>query len=279
MNERDATDRREELLADQTLFGLTIDEQEELERLSAHKTQDDSLERTAAIVAMALHSQSDSPLPDGLKQTILDSFKGRTLNSLVDLPRTSAPESDFADETDQRLRTPVRMNRREVVAWMVAAASLAGVIVDRNRLLTFSNRERSAADSRTDLIHSQSDIVSVPWVSTNDPSARGVKGDVIWSTHAQQGALRITGLAPNEPIVHQYQLWIFDKGRDDRYPINGGTFNIETKNQETVISVRPQLRVVQPTMFAVSIEKTGGVVVSTRERLLLIATVPESSPV
>jgi hypothetical protein len=40
-----------------------------------------------------------------------------------------------------------------------------------------------------------------------------------------------------------------------------------------IVPITPKLRVGRPTLFAVTIEKPGGVVVSTRKRVTLVAKV------
>ena len=105
----------------------------------------------------------------------------------------------------------------------------------------------------------------------DDPDAGGVTGDVIWSNHRQQGFLRFRGMAHNDSAKSQYQLWIFDAKQDDRYPIDGGVFDIDSSSGDVIVRIHAKLRVVDPAMFAVTIEKPGGVVVSDRKRLLVVA--------
>ena len=75
----------------------------------------------------------------------------------------------------------------------------------------------------------------------------------------------------NDPGVEQYQLWIIDPRRDDE-PIDGGVFDI-SKSGEVIVPINAKLDVISPQAFAVTIEKPGGVVVSTQERLPLLAKV------
>jgi anti-sigma-K factor RskA len=68
-------------------------------------------------------------------------------------------------------------------------------------------------------------------------------------------------------------LWIFDGTRDDRYPIDGGVFNIPSGQSEVIIPITAKLEVRDPAMFAVTIEKPGGSVVSSRDRIVVLAPV------
>jgi hypothetical protein len=110
----------------------------------------------------------------------------------------------------------------------------------------------------------------VPWTGTEDPAAKGVAGDVLWSPERQEGFLRFEHLPSNDPQVYQYQLWIFDATRDDRFPVDGGVFDVP-QGGEVVIPIAPRLPVGRATLFAVTIEKPGGAVVSSRERIVVLA--------
>jgi anti-sigma-K factor RskA len=84
--------------------------------------------------------------------------------------------------------------------------------------------------------------------------------------------MRFRGLPVNTPSKEQYQLWIFAKNQSDSTPIDGGVFDI-TSTEEVIIPINAKLFVQDAFMFAVTIEKPGGVVVSSRERLPLLAMV------
>jgi anti-sigma-K factor RskA len=83
--------------------------------------------------------------------------------------------------------------------------------------------------------------------------------------------MRFVGLAPNDPTQFQYELWIFDKARDQAFPVDGGVFDV-TSNGEVIVAINPKLHVNDLGMFAVTVEKPGGVVVSKRERIVVTAT-------
>jgi anti-sigma-K factor RskA len=98
-----------------------------------------------------------------------------------------------------------------------------------------------------------------------------VDGDVVWDGRRQRGYLTLTGLPPNQRGTHQYQLWIFDAARDDRYPVDGGVFDVPADAQRVVVPIRAALHVSQPVAFAVTLEPAGGVVVSDRTHLVAMA--------
>lgn len=116
--------------------------------------------------------------------------------------------------------------------------------------------------------------VQLTWGSGGDSTARLAAGDIVWSDAAQAGVMRLTGLAPNERRQWQYQLWIFDRDRDQRYPVDGGTFDVPPGAGEVLVPVAARIPVGRAVMFAVTVERAGGVVVSTRERVALLAQRP-----
>jgi hypothetical protein len=109
-----------------------------------------------------------------------------------------------------------------------------------------------------------------PW-SGQAGSAPGVGGDVVWDIERQQGYLKFVGLEPNDPSRHQYQLWIVDAARDQRYPVDGGVFDVLPSQGPVVIPVRAAVPVREPVAFVVTVEKPGGTVVSGRERIVAVA--------
>jgi hypothetical protein len=76
----------------------------------------------------------------------------------------------------------------------------------------------------------------------------------------QRGFLRFVGLPPNDPAKPQYQLWIFDRRRDQAYPVDGGVFDA-TSTGEVAVCPHPQypfagkLRVDAAALFAVTVER------------------------
>ncbi len=135
-------------------------------------------------------------------------------------------------------------------------------------------RSRSAADELAAFLAEARDVHREPWQRTEDVAALTANGEVVWSDERQEGFMRFEGLPPNNPASYQYQLWIFDGERDDRYPVDGGVFDIAVHGKETIVPIRATLPVKRAQMFAVTLEPPGGVVVSSRERLLLLARVP-----
>ncbi len=109
-----------------------------------------------------------------------------------------------------------------------------------------------------------------PWSGPGGDS-RIVRGDVVWDRASQSGYLRFEGLEPNDPARHQYQLWIVDATRDDRYPVDGGVFDVPKSSSPVVVRVRAAVPVREPAAFVVTLEKPGGAVVSGHENVVAVA--------
>jgi Anti-sigma-K factor rskA len=99
-------------------------------------------------------------------------------------------------------------------------------------------------------------------------------GELTWDAKAQRGTMRFVGLAPNDPAREQYQLWIFDRERDERFPVDGGVFDIPAGADAAGVNVEfaARLAVGRAYLFAVTAERPGGVVVSDRTRIVAVAT-------
>jgi anti-sigma-K factor RskA len=109
-------------------------------------------------------------------------------------------------------------------------------------------------------------------VRATSKTLRDVGGDVVWSDEKQAGYMRLRGLPVNDKSKETYQLWIFDKTQDKATPIDGGTFDVD-KEGEVVIPIDAKLKALGPELFAITIEKPGGVVVSKREKIAALAKV------
>lgn len=164
---------------------------------------------------------------------------------------------------------PSTVGLREIVAWLCVAASVAIA------LCVWIPGRRDVQTSmlvlRDNLIAKSGDLIRSKWESPTPQIPAQELGDVIWSSSAQEGYMTIRGLPVNDISKEQYQLWIIDPTRDEK-PVDGGVFDISNATQ-SIISIRAKLQVDKPTLFAITIEKPGGVVVSDQKRLPLLAKV------
>lgn len=158
--------------------------------------------------------------------------------------------------------------------WAAAAVLAVALLVPRGAQTPAQRLAQVQAEAGTQTV-----AWTVP--AGADPVAQGVTGDVIWNNQTQRGFLRFKGLAQNDPRKEQYQLWIFDGGRSDPEPIDGGVFDITQAERDPVtgdllVPITAKLPVRQPAAFAVTVEKPGGVVVTKKERLVVLAPVPKT---
>ena len=104
---------------------------------------------------------------------------------------------------------------------------------------------------------------------------RPASGDVVWNANEQKGYMRFRGLAKNDRNANVYQLWIFDKTRDDKYPVDGGVFDVRVgaTRGEVLVAIDAKLPVHDAFAFAITKEKPGGVVVSEKRPEQIVAAV------
>lgn len=231
-------------------------------------TKHHSLDEAAAALTAALHEASDetSALPSSLADRIVADGRAQLRRSNVS---RSAP-------TPLVVVRPTRTLRIMAVAgWLAAAAALALWVraprVDTTADVAVVTAPMSLEMLRTALL-ADSTSIRRAWQESTDPSARGARGEIVWNDAQQRGVMRFVGLTPNDPRLAQYQLWIIDADRDARYPVDGGVFDVSSDG-EVLVAVTARIPVGRPTLFAVTLERPGGVVVSTRERLVLAASV------
>ncbi|MCX5730655.1 MAG: anti-sigma factor [Deltaproteobacteria bacterium] len=263
------TDRRSELLADRALDGLSELEARELIRLGG--AGDESYDQAAAVLALAeLARIGDSEaLPEALAGRVLSDARARGA------ARSTPAEGRAA------ARARSRWSRAPALGWMAAAAAAVIAVfgwtrspgvVEKVQVVEVTApppRVRTPGERRAELLAQAPDATTTGWSATPDPAAKGANGDVVWSESRQQGYMRIRGLAANDPKAAQYQLWIFDGRSDQAHPVDGGVFDVV--DGEVIVPIRAAIQVFEPKLFAVTVERPGGVVVSKRERIVLTA--------
>ncbi len=250
-------ERAVDLLLDRAVTSLEPAEQAELSQLLDEHTDLDpeDFELAAAACSLAFLAPDLEPLPAGLRAR---------LKSSVEL----MPELPGPREVVPRVPEP-KGGLFRWAGWAVAAA-----------LLIFLWPTRTGGGSPSESFESMlarldrgsSEILRLPWASTEDELGQSEKGEVLWDKVKGQGYMRFEGLEPNDPVVAQYQLWIFDKDRPQEHPVDGGVFDVAEGG--ALVPIDSKLAVHEATLFAVTLERPGGVVVSSRERLVLVAPVP-----
>jgi hypothetical protein len=181
----------------------------------------------------------------------------------------------------QPIPLPTR-DRFRFLGWIAAAACLALAIgtyafrtgpIAGNGVPSATPSAESPIDGRAALLARAGDVVRANWSEATDPTGHGVSGDVVWSNAEQKGYMRFHGLAANDRAATAYQLWIFDAKQDEKFPVDGGVFDVDASTGDVIVPITAKLKIQKPTLFAVTIEKPGGVVVSKRDRLVVTASV------
>jgi hypothetical protein len=272
------------LLADRATTPLTIEEERELERLMGQVHDAPEIAASFDAVEGALVESQHAtrePLPAALRARL--AAQGRALVSGGAIEADAPAPIPIArqltgptpgDASRSRGARPILSN----LGWLVAAAAIVLAAAAWWPTGATEDLPPTASDRRTALVRDDASAISLVLDPSGDPSAQEVVADIVWSTARQEGYLRVRGLAINDPSREQYQLWIYDSSRDDRYPVDAGVFDvamasIDPVTRDVVIPINPKLAVGRAQMFAVTIEPPGGVVVPSGERILLRAVV------
>ncbi len=281
-----------DLLIKQVTEGLSPAEQRALDVMDSERASAAlrDLERAAAAVTLA-GTAGDAPLPAALAARIAQQAAEHFArpSPVVDLgaARVAVAENEHANQNQSSATR--RANRFGGYGWLAAAACLVLAIFGWERspppvaVVTPAPEVTpapanvppspaappTAAEERAALL-AKTDSLKISLGAGKDPAAAGVSGDVVWDPATQRGFLHFAGLAANDPAMHQYQIWIFDAGRDKRYPVDGGVFDVPANAGEVIIPIRATLMVRKPAAFAVTLEKPGGVVVSGREHVIAL---------
>lgn len=273
--------RADQLAAGAALFGLDADEQAELDALDLPDDLGLELELLAASIAVAAYearAEHAGALPASLAAKIIGSAP------VTPARVRAARVAPLRAEDRSAPVTPLRRRPASAIApWLVAAAAvvLAAASWARKPAEIVTVTPPAPADaapvvtgaSQREALLALPGTARVDWKTTKDEAGSQASGDVVWHAGVQKGVMRFAGLAPNDSKRSQYQLWIFDETRGDEPPIDGGVFDIGPSG-ELLVPFAAKLPVGKAKLFAVTVEKPGGVVVSKRERIVVTATPP-----
>jgi hypothetical protein len=234
--------RLDELQADDAIWGVDEAAQQELvEALhAADLERDASWERSAAVVAIALqHGLPRGPSPQLMK----------ALQASAPMLQPEVPVNRHWSQPN--LILAAALLTLSVVLWSTSGPSMGRGIVAPQAL--------------------RQELMQVGGTAVWDWSGGDPGGDVVWHGPSQRGAMTFRGLPPNDPKLRQYQLWIVDGKRDAAHPVDGGVFDVPRDQSEVVIPIDPKIFVHEAQAFVVTIEAVGGVVVSDREQVVVLA--------
>ncbi len=218
---KDVKKTLQELLAARATGQLSRSERIELEGLLARYPEEDNenFELTASAIDLAFYEE-DMSMPAELRQRVAS-------DAAVFFRDHAAVESEQEKVSAPvvKMEKPSRRGRILWSGWLVAAAVLVVSSLGWWPLIESRPGPPSAAQRRAMLLMSNPELKPLSWSATGDEAGPRAGGDVVWDAEAQTGFMRFSGLSANDPGRVQYQLWIFDKDRDDRYPIDGGVFD------------------------------------------------------
>lgn len=260
--------RPSELLADRALVGLSDEEIAELRDLGA--ADDDSYDLAAAAVDLATLSVDEMPagMADRIADRAIAARSPKIPTTIAGWSMPNMPVTPTAPVEPAVAPPPVipidSKRKRSVVPWIISGMAVAAAAVVF--LVVRPAGPIDPSSDRSELIAAGASKIA--WKATKE--APGTSGDVVWSETAQRGYMRFVGLSPNDPTKTQYQLWIFDKTRDQAYPVDGGVFDVSSTG-EVLVPISAKLHVDDVALFAVTVEKPGGVVVSKREHIVVTA--------
>lgn len=280
--------RLEELLCDRAVFGLDPADEAELATLVGEAVDwpsDEDLAAAEASLGGLDEATLNETLPPDLRQRLLSEaqqFDFAEAAAQVS-PLTTGPQAVAAS-----VAAPVvteAPSRVRGVVWLLATAAslLIGLGLGGQLFRDSVEPTPPALAQQLESLRGLAGVTTVAWTATEDPAAVGPGGEregydwgeVVWSDAEQRGFMVFHGLAANDPSAEQYQLWMFDEQRTDDYPVDGGVFDIQGEPGEPVanaiVPILAKLPVTKAKMFAVTVEKPGGVVVSDRSRLPLLA--------
>ncbi|HPH64876.1 MAG TPA: anti-sigma factor [Kofleriaceae bacterium] len=274
------TMRAQELLIMRASQGLTAAEADELAALGV--ADNESFDTAGVMIELA--TKHDDELPTDLADKIFAAAvaKSPTYNASATAPAVpavaavlTAPvlQAVTANDLAARAARSPRKTLPTRTAWLVGgwatAAAAAGIAVWA--FASGPNRaagQASAQANQAAVAPNNPDAQTIP-MATNTPGAAGVAGSVRWNGKAQQGVLELRGLPANEAGNQRYQLWIFDRQRDDKFPVDAGLFDASSGN--TVVPFSPRVKVSDARQFMVTLEAAAGAVVSDRSHVIVVS--------
>ena len=259
MNE-EMNERMLDLLCKKAVYGLDANEEQQLTEIQRDAgVADDALsfELTAAAIGMTAVDANEE-MPAALRERIVaDAAKHFESPQRESLPIVRGSEQ------------PVRSSIFNWLGWAFAAAACIALAFNIYYTRQQQPDKLTTAQMRLRLIETAPDLARGSWGAGNVKEIVPA-GDIVWSDAKQAGYMRLSGLPKNDPNQKTYQLWIFDETQSEKTPIDGGTFDVNADG-EVIIPIHPKLRPRNTKMYAITIEKAGGVVVSDRKEIVALA--------
>jgi hypothetical protein len=269
MSETERFEKLLDLKVQEATYGLSQDEVDELKALLSEFPDwegDESLSLSAASFQLA--GLREETMPGHLVKSIEDEFS-----------RLYQKSRGYKQETPESSERSGSIFDMKWLGWAFAGAFGVALLFN-----SFSQQQRfegvvtqpaavlTTQQQLEELLKDSGDVVRNSWESPAPDQSLGFEGEVVWSESKQKGFMRFKGLPINDKNKETYQLWIFDENQKSENPIDGGIFDADSEG-ELIVPIQAKLEVKNAQLFAVTIEKPGGVVVSEREKLIGLAKV------
>jgi len=266
------TDRLDELLAESMVRALAAEETRELESLAGAETETlvASAEQAAVATLVAFADEDPASMPADLQSKLLQQAQTHFAQAQTE-PHS---ESGNTPQHGDVLPGPGSKPSSVVFPWLLAAAASIAAIFGWFPVGGAGGPASASEQFQGMIAQAPTDMLRLDWTVLEDPASEGASGELLWSDTEQRGYMRFDGLQSNDPTVSQYQLWIFDDKTDTATPVDGGVFDIPAGTGEIIVAIDPKIKIKEAFQFAITVEKPGGVVVSKRERIPLLAAVP-----
>lgn len=280
-----------DLLTKQAMYGLDTAEQRQLEELSANANFriDDSFDIAAAAIGLA--DLEIEPMPSHLNAKILASADSY-FASAESASGSTERSVEMADSDDMQPTFGFEPKRSSLGSWLGWAIAGAACIALAFNVYTTRFQgpteivkgptptvtpEKPDEKKQFDEMMAAPNMVKAQWgaMPTASDELKGVSGEVVWSDEKQTGFMRFRGLPVNDKTKEQYQLWIFENAKLEEHPKDGGVFDVSADG-EVIIPIDAKLAARDPKVFAITIEKPGGVVVSDRKKIAALAKVAKT---
>ncbi len=272
-----------DLLTKKAVYGLEEADQRALDEFDPAIAERElvTLELTAAAISMAGLDTSE-PMPAHLRQQIAEDAQFIVgVGDTAKEPEPWPPAPKFTESDEPRSSS----GWFGWLGWAAAAAACIALAFNiwftqfrpletpiEDQAKVEPPRPPTMAELREEMLRTGGKLIKADWAPGNVKEISDVSGDIVWSEEKQAGFMRFRGLPQKAGPEFCYQLWIFDKTQDKATPIDGGIFDV-TADGEIIVPITAKLQVTGPEMFAITIERHGGVVVSKREKIAALAKV------
>ncbi|MFI4854481.1 MAG: anti-sigma factor domain-containing protein [Phycisphaerales bacterium JB065] len=254
----------------------------------------DEYELAAAQIAVAYAELESQDMPDSLRTKLRTMANEAPLKAGPVAPSSAAQLADAKHGAVTDPPRPLPLNRNSTgkrtmlnaAGWLAAAAAITVAAIGWMRPIDQTPASQSGIEQtvgqKLAALEAEPDTVSAEWFAwpagtlapdtDPRPAASDVSGRFVWNESLQQGYMVFEHMPVNDPKLEQYQLWLVSA--DHEHPIDGGVFDIAS-SERVIVPMDPKIRATNVAALGITVEKPGGVVVSSREDRLVASLVPQ----